>query len=656
MPSTPPPAASQGLLFEEDYLIRSVGEVGKRPEVALSELIANAWDAGATSVRIVIPDTHGETLSVEDDGSGLTREQFHDRWMRLGYRRAKRQGRYAELPPGRDHLAARRAFGRNGIGRHGLFCFGDEYEVVTRRDGQVSTFRVHLTSGHDPYAIAKESSEPGQGNGTTLRVSVERHLPDADRIRDILASRFVLDPAFQISVNGVSLPLTDLPGVVGRKTLTLSDGQSIEVICIEGDPGKGKTKHQSGVAFWVGGRLVGEPGWHIGFERILDGRTRAGQRLAFIARSNDLHDEVLPDWSGFRESPLVEELRETVSAHVRDVLKTIMAEHRAETTEDALREHVDELEQLDPSARAEVAELAERIVEANPLLNVATISAVVEGAVRLKKSAAVEQLIQRVMTLSEEDVEGMNRLLDEWTVRDARTVLDEVSRRIKVVEAIEKLSGKSATDELHVLHPLVTQARWLFGPEFESALYASNLSIKNAVQTVFQTKVEAGSFIDAKKRPDLLFLKDATLSAVAAEDFDVGTGMARLRTVLLIELKRGETTIGREEMNQADGYVQDILACGQLGATPYVYAYVVGHTVDSRMKTVRKVGDPECARVEAITFAQLVRTANFRLFRIRERVGERYPETADALIAKLRAQPADTGTMPLFPPAAEAQA
>lgn len=48
------PPIQQGSLFEEDYLIRTLGALVHNPEVALTELVANAWDAGATTVDISI--------------------------------------------------------------------------------------------------------------------------------------------------------------------------------------------------------------------------------------------------------------------------------------------------------------------------------------------------------------------------------------------------------------------------------------------------------------------------------------------------------------------------------------------------------------------------------------------------------------------------
>ena len=97
--------------------------------------------------------------------------------------------------------------------------------------------------------------------------------------------------------------------------------------------------------------------------------------------------------------------------------------------------------------------------------------------------------------------------------------------------------------------------------------------------------------------------------------------------------------IGRNELNQADGYVEDLRNCGLLDGSPWVYSFVVGHALSSKLTPVRKVGDPEVGRIEAITFGQLVRTANARLFRLRDQVRERYPETGHALIDKLIENP-----------------
>ncbi len=47
----------QGSLFEEDYLLRTLGAIVHSADIALTELVANAWDAGASQVE--------QTVSIE---------------------------------------------------------------------------------------------------------------------------------------------------------------------------------------------------------------------------------------------------------------------------------------------------------------------------------------------------------------------------------------------------------------------------------------------------------------------------------------------------------------------------------------------------------------------------------------------------------------
>lgn len=42
--------------FEEDYLYRTNKTIISNPDYALTEAIANCWDAGATEVNISLPE------------------------------------------------------------------------------------------------------------------------------------------------------------------------------------------------------------------------------------------------------------------------------------------------------------------------------------------------------------------------------------------------------------------------------------------------------------------------------------------------------------------------------------------------------------------------------------------------------------------------
>jgi hypothetical protein len=202
-----------------------------------------------------------------------------------------------------------------------------------------------------------------------------------------------------------------------------------------------------------------------------------------------------------------------------------------------------------------------------------------------------------------------------------------------VVAAIEKLSGDDSADELHTLHPLVTQARWLFGPEFDSSEYASNVTLRTAAEKIFAKRVDKSAFNNARQRPDIVMLADATCSVVGTEVFDSGDGnLSRIRDVLIIELKKGRSSIGREEMNQADGYVQDFLGSGAIDGTPMFRAFVVGHEIAPKTSSEKVIKDDGVlrGRVMAATYGQLTRMANQRLFRLKEKIPARYEDVSGA--------------------------
>jgi hypothetical protein len=630
----------QGSLFEEDYLIRTLGSLVSQPDIALTELVANAWDAGATVVQINIPsDLYGEII-VEDDGTGLTPEMFRKRWMTLGYNRLKYQGEYAEFPPGRENMH-RRAFGRNGVGRHGMLCFANQYLVQTCRDGIGTRFIVSVDSGVQPFKLISEETFPCNSHGTKLVAKVERNLPNVEEIREILSARFLYDPQFRVLVNGKSIDLTQHKGLIDQTTLRISDTLSLELYVIDSSKMSKTTKHH-GVAFWVGNRLVGEPSWNLGGISVIDGRTAFAKRHTIVVKSDNLYNEVLPDWSGFKKSEVMDCVFKKIESYVDTYFRNLMKERIIETRKTVLSEHRAELTKLPALGKFEVSKFVEDLTNDHPTIQPDLLSAAVKAIIQLEKTRSGVGLLQKISKLSEEDIEGLNKLLDEWSVKDALTVLDEIDKRLLVIEALERFSSDPDIDELNTLHPLVIQARWLFGPEFDSPLYTSNVSLTNAVYRLFDKKVSKESFVNPRNRPDIIVVGNSTISAVCSEEFSEQNGLVTMRRILVIELKRGGFSIGREELNQANNYVDDLLNCGLLDGDPYINAFVVGHSVDQRIgnSRIRKVGDPEKGRVEVTTYGQLVRTAQQRLFKLKNMLNSRYKSITDeSLVEKVLKEP-----------------
>lgn len=607
--------------YEDDYLIRSVGTIAKQSDFALTELLANAWDAGASEVYITIPDCEGEEIIIVDNGHGMTLEQFRERWMKLRYNRLKHQGDYAE--PCQGSSGQRRfAYGRNGIGRHGMLCFASSYIVESYAENKGYKFQVETSRDISPLILKQSDEISFEQDGTTLRATVVRNLPNADNIREILATRFVHEPSFHIFVNGVEIPVSENPNVVDTIEEETSDGVRYKIQLLD-SARSARTKLNQGIAFWVGGRLVGRPGWTVGEESLVDARTKFGKRFTFIVNTFDLFDEVLPDWTAFKKSPKVDSLREAVSEYVLKKRLSVSSDQIKETKKEALEPSIDRIRRLHPSAMDEVGNFVEDMVEADPAIKAETLELAVRTLVNLQQSKSGQRLIEKLSQFSEDDIESLDLFLEEWTLEDASAVLEELDRRIAVVEAIKILSGKPDADELNTLHPLVARALWLFGPEYESSEYASNISIRNAVDRVFGERKEPEAFDNSRKRPDLLLLKDAMLSTVGIESYEDDTGLSSIREVLLIEVKRGKHPIRRPEKDQAVGYVEDIFNCGLIDGKPKIKAFVVGHEVKG-LESRYTIGD--YGTVYPVTYGRLIRSAEHRLFKLRERLGDRYKD------------------------------
>ena len=138
-------------LFEKNFIERTYPSVVSDMSIAFAELVANSWDAGATRVDITIPDKQGEPIVIEDNGSGMTNEEFRSRWMVFAYNHVNHQGEYIEfVAPDRTRIR-RVAYGRNGVGRHSLVCFDDHYSIETWKDGFVNKYKIAVCGGDSAF-------------------------------------------------------------------------------------------------------------------------------------------------------------------------------------------------------------------------------------------------------------------------------------------------------------------------------------------------------------------------------------------------------------------------------------------------------------------------------------------------------------------------
>lgn len=117
----------------------------------LSEVVANAWDADAHSVRIDI-DPDGDVITIVDDGCGMDRADVNKKYLTVGYKRRKHES--VVTPEGRHVM------GRKGIGKLSLFSIADQIELHSVKTNAAKHPRNALLLKTEDVVKAAENDRP----------------------------------------------------------------------------------------------------------------------------------------------------------------------------------------------------------------------------------------------------------------------------------------------------------------------------------------------------------------------------------------------------------------------------------------------------------------------------------------------------------------
>ena len=615
--------------FEEDYLYRTNKTIISNPDYALTEAIANCWDAGATEVNISLPENEGDIISIEDNGTGMTDEEFMKRWMVLSYNRQRHQGLNVVFPDNNEH-GVRRAYGKNGVGRHGLLCFNDNYYISTWRNGTKNTYHITVSSGNAPFKILEHNCEQCEGHGTKIWTYSSTNTPNVAEMKEIISSRFLYDPNFKIIINGELIELTQHKGVI--KTLErIIDNKFLKIFVVDSTKTALKSQ-QHGIAFWVRGRLVGKPSWVYGDTQFLDGRSKPAKRFTIIVQADALEDLVSPDWGSFLEIQNTKIFFSFFIPFMKEVISDILSEHIRETQEAIIEQERHVLFDLAPYEKRDVSLFIESVTRKNPMISQEFMSLAIDALVNIQKSQNGALLLGKLAKLDSNDLDELTNLLNNWDIKDILTVLREIDNRIIVIEAIDRLREDPSVDELHQLHPLILESRWLFGAEFDSPMYTVNKALTTVIKALFKESdydVNAVSF--ASKRPDVVCLAESTIGAVCSERTEKDCReILKPDNILIIELKKGGFEIGYKEKFQAEQYVRQIKKSSILHKESHIHAFVVG----AKIGDIDATSNNESGDINIVTFAQLVQTSKLKLFKLREKLQKRYDSMDDKSIVE----------------------
>ena len=255
-----------------------------------------------------------------------------------------------------------------------------------------------------------------------------------------------------------------------------------------------------------------------------------------------------------------------------------------------------------------------------PSLTDDDLSKILGSLVNMEQSNSKYSLMDKLSKVTPDNIDDLDDILSEWSVADAKIVFKEISERIKVLEKMESIVNDKETLEVQVLQPLIGRNLWIFGPEFDSCSFTSNKSITKVMRELFGAEVDSDLH-----RPDFVVLpKESTLGVYSADAYDYknSSGESRgLSKVVIVELKRGGSSIGPEEIGQAAGYAIKLKNTGNVPGSPHYLCYVVGSKLEQGADI--QTNGPDITTIP-IQYDALINAADARLLGIRNKIEESF--------------------------------
>lgn len=190
----------------------------------LTELVANAYDADATCVKIMWKQ-EGDRIVVADNGIGMTKEQLNSRFLKVGYKKRDTEG-------GKSTGFHRPFMGRKGIGKLSVFSIATTVTVYSTTGAEsgnglridVPDLEKAIKAGKTYYPAAVDVPSEYREKGTFIvleNLKSKRADLTAAALRKRLARRFDVLTQTSESEGGFYIDVNDKP-------ITYADRQELK--------------------------------------------------------------------------------------------------------------------------------------------------------------------------------------------------------------------------------------------------------------------------------------------------------------------------------------------------------------------------------------------------------------------------------------------
>lgn len=498
---------------------------------SLAELVANAWDADATSVEITLPSSAGPAseIVVEDDGCGMTFEECQEKYLNIGYDR--RNGNPKATTPGK-----RQVMGRKGIGKLAGFGIARKVvvETVSKETGESTRFELDMNRlGKGEYVGGEKPIEAtvtgpskkmrgSHGTKVTLKdMSYKRNI-SAAALPASLARRFLvhrMTTGFSIKVNGKPIPKIDgLDDVefefprdyesVPAGTKMGRDGWGVDAL-----PGEKKVKWRvyfarkpipdddlRGVAVFANGKMVQNPF----FFRLTQGMGgQHGQAYMFGQVQADFVDQLGVDTTSTERQRVHWELEETEPllewgrAKVKGLLRT-WSDARGRQKRDLLDKKVRGFK-----ARLDRLPNTERETVKQVLIKIGGIASMEEDRYREVaelvlsswENGRLKGLWKSLASDDDMDEGDLLKILTETDILTALNVAEAIKTKLYAIESLQSRIKRRALEESVRDH--LAANPWIIGPKWDT------FAVEKRVTTVIRMQAKKAGLAKDKGRLDV---------------------------------------------------------------------------------------------------------------------------------------------------------
>jgi len=573
----------------------------------IAEVIANAYDANAESVKIHLNDKDYKEIIIEDDGHGMSFNELNSKFLLIG-RNRREEGELSPKPK------ERLVIGRKGLGKLSFFGVAKEITIETVKDNFKNSFsmniedikkakngvynpniverNVKVEKAHGTRIILRDLKRKSQFNTKDMAVSLTRSFSIFDEkdfdVRIIYGENTTITLQNDLKYEGIN-PLVELNAPFSDIENDYTNAGNINGKIVVAEDSTIPTTMR-GIALFSRGKLVNDYSFYDvkatshGYSYIT-----GGLDISFI---EEWDKDVIStnrrslNWEDEDTENLKEYLNEIIR-HVYNKQRELRKTNKKKKIKEKSGIDIDAWTESLPKHEKKLAvRLVENILNSEGLDDDKTADLVeyVKDSFQFESFKEIASDLEEIRELNGDELLA---LLREWKIIEAREFYKLSLVRIETIKKFELYINENVK-EVPVMHDFLKSFGWLLDPriiEFEDE--------KRFSQILRDKFPEKDIELESDKRIDFLC---TTLA----------------NTLFIIELKRPKHVLKEKDILQANEYADFVEK--NIGTDQYapkkIITYIVCGERNSRGAVQKLVASLEQAgNIYIKTYSELLTNA-----------------------------------------------